>query len=229
MAKLTDAAGTALPVTSRPLPVVQPGTNTRWITVGTGRLLANGDISSSQDQAFFAIQDGTGLAFGSAASLPSGMTYPTANSNLLRLTDLTSPITLNPATQIGWWFDLGTSAGQGWRVITDPASFYGSVSFAAMLPTGDPCNPLGKSRVYVIDLGTGQSQLVSGTTTLGYTEAVDGSVTDLRFYSVNDGNGNATRRLIVCSDTGVCKSPDLAPPAAQTLRRLNWRELPLAD
>ncbi len=229
LAKLTDGSGTALPVTSRPLPVVQPGTNTRWITVGTGQLLSSGDISNSQDQAFFAIQDGTGLAFGTATSLPTGMSYPILNSNLHRLTDLTVPVTLNPATEIGWWFDLGTSSSRGWRVIADPTSFYGSVSFSAMLPNGDACNPSGSSRVYVIDLGSGQSQLVSGSTVLSYSTAVSGSVTDLRFYSVNDGSGNATRRLIVCSDTGVCKSPDLAPTTSQSLRRLNWRELPLAD
>jgi type IV pilus assembly protein PilY1 len=226
---LTDENGTALPVTSRPLPVVQPGTNTRWITVGTGQLLASGDLSSSQDQAFFAIKDGTGQTFGTAAGLPSGLNYPTVNSNLHRLTDLTAPVTLNAATEVGWWFNLGASGSRGWRVITDPTSFYGSVSFAAMLPTIDPCNPLGSSRVYVIDLGTGKSQLVSGTTVMSYSTAVAGSVTDLRFYSVNDSTGNASRRLIVCSDTGVCKSPDLAAPAAQSLRRLNWREVPLAD
>jgi type IV pilus assembly protein PilY1 len=145
------------------------------------------------------------------------------------LTDLTTTVTLNPATEIGWWFSLGTSSSRGWRVIADPTSFYGSVSFSTMLPSGDACNPSGSSRIYVIDLGTGQSQLVSGSTVLGYSTAVTGTVTDLRFYSVNDSSGNATRRLIVCSDTGVCRSPELAPPVAASLRRLNWRELPLAD
>jgi hypothetical protein len=33
----------------------------------------------------------------------------------------------------------------------------------------------------------------------------------------------------VCSDTGVCASPELTPTATPGLRRLNWRELPLAD
>jgi type IV pilus assembly protein PilY1 len=229
LAVLTDGNGTALPVTSRPLPIVQPVTNVRWITVGTGQLLASGDIANAQNQAFFAIMDGTGAAFGTEAGLPTGMSYPLVNSNLHRLTDLTAPVTINSRTEIGWWFDLGTSSGRGWRVITDPTSFFGSVSFASLLPTGDACNPSGSSRVYVIDLGTGQSELLSGTTVLSYSTAVSGSVTDLRFYSVNDTSGNATRRLIVCSDTGVCRSPDLAPNAAQSLRRLNWRELPLAD
>jgi type IV pilus assembly protein PilY1 len=229
LAVLTDGNGTALPITSRPLPVVQPVTNTRWITVGTGQLLSSGDITNAQNQAFFAIMDGTGLAFGSATSLPTGMSYPIVNSNLQRLTDITTAVTLNTATEIGWWFDLGTSASRGWRVITEPTSFYGTVSFAAMLPNGDACNPSGSSRVYVIDLGSGQSQVVSGSTVLGYSTAVSGSVTDLRFYSVNDSSGNGTRRLIVCSDTGVCASPELTPTATPGLRRLNWRELPLAD
>ena len=72
LAQLTDASGVRLPVTSRPLVIVQPRTNKRYVTVGTGRLLHPSDSGSTQAQRFFAIIDGTG---GSSTSPP---TYPRA-------------------------------------------------------------------------------------------------------------------------------------------------------
>jgi type IV pilus assembly protein PilY1 len=226
LAVLTNADGDLLPVSTRPLAVVQPVTNKRWIVVGTGRLLSSADVGASKSQGFFAIMDGSALRPSSttvAPLLPSSMSYPLTRSNLRQLTDLKTPITLNLASEIGWWFDLGADAGLGWRVLLDPVSFYGTVAFATMLPSlADACAPSGKSRIYSIDLGTGQTQLADNST---YNSSlVAGVVTDLRYFSVN-----GERRLYVGGDTGEIGSPDLKPGAAKGARRLNWRELLLAD
>ena len=223
LAELTDSLGNPLPVTARPLVVVQPGTNRRYVTVGTGRLLAESDISSSQAQRFFAILDGRGARFNRAADLPSGISFPIQRSNLKPLTDLSKKITLDLKTQIGWYVDLGTlGSGPGWRVISDSTSFYGIVSFAAMAPSSsNACEPSGAGRVYAIDLGSGQSQL-DGNASYAATEA--GVVTDLRFYSVG-----GVPRLLVGTDTGRTSSPGVKTGAAPGVRRLNWREVPLAQ
>jgi type IV pilus assembly protein PilY1 len=227
IATLTNAAGNPLPVTSRPLVVVQPGNNKRWITVGTGRLLNNADVSGGGvSQAFFAIMDGNNLRPNSATQLPSGMSFPLGRSKLRELTDLTKKVTLDLATEIGWWFDLGKDAGLGWRVLNDPTSFYGTVTFSSMLPSvSDACNPSGQSRIYSIDLGTGKTKLLTPSgQPLAFSTVVSGVITDLRHYNV-DGK----ERLIGCGDTGGCKRIKKEEPAAQGLRRLNWRELQLAD
>jgi type IV pilus assembly protein PilY1 len=227
LATLTNAAGDRLPVTSRPHVVVQPGNNRRWITVGTGRLLNNPDVSGGGiSQAFFAIMDGNNLRPNSAAQLPTGMSFPLGRNKLKELTDLTKKVTLDLSTEIGWWFDLGKDAGLGWRVLNEPTSFYGTVTFATMLPTvSDACNPSGKSRIYSIDLGTGKSKLLSPSgDPIPFSTEVAGVVTDLRHYNV-DGQ----ERLIGCGDTGGCKRIIKEEPTAQGLRRLNWRELQLAD
>lgn len=234
IAQLADAQNNALPVTSRPLVVIQPNTNRRWVTVGTGRLLASSDIASTQPQAFFAIMDGTATAFNTAAKLPSGVSFPIGNGRLRQLTDLTQPVVLNLATEMGWWVDLGAAGGggPGWRVLSDPTSFYGAVTFAAMLPSADACNPSGQNRVYSIDLGSGQSTLTTGAAPVNgvgpprvaYYDSVPGVVTDYRTYSVG-----RKPVLLVCGDTGVCTAPPQAQPGTLGLRRLNWRELILAD
>ena len=227
LAALTDINFTAVPFTTRPTIVVQPGTNRRFVTIGSGRLLHTSDINSTQPQGFYAVIDGTGLAFNTAASLPSGIAFPVLNSKLRRLTDLTQAITLDLATQIGWWVDLGTASvgGLGWRMVYEATSFFGTVSFAPMLPNGDACSPSGQSRVYSIDLGTGQSRLLNSDGTRAmFLVPLQGVITDLKETAVN-----GVRRLYAGNDKGDVVPLPTQPVAGTGVRRLNWRELLLAD
>jgi len=222
LAQLTDSAGAAQSVTSRPLIVVQPGTNKRWVTVGTGRLLASSDVGSSQIQSYYAIMDGMASHPSQAADLPAGITFPIRRGNLHHLTDLTQPIVLNLATEMGWYLDVGTTASPGWRVVTDSSSFLGSVIFSSLLPSvagsNAACNTSGQSNVYVIDLGSGQSQLPNNVAYMA-TPAV---VTDLRVLSPGD--------LYVGSDDGKVSPPQSLPKLNMPgYTRLNWREIPVKN
>ncbi len=227
LATLTDSNNNPRPVTTRPTIIVQPGTLKRWVTVGTGRLLDTEDVASTQSQAMVAIMDGNGLAFNSSA--PAGFSFPITPAELLQLTDLTRPTALDTTRQIGWYVDLGLTTGQGWRVITDPSAFYGSVEFTTTLPGGNACSPSGKSRVYSIDLGTGQSDLVAGdgSTPIAFNETIEGMATEQRSYGINE-NGTVKRMLVVGDNKGKTKGVKTKQMVAPGLRRLNWRELPLA-
>ncbi|MCU7373553.1 PilC/PilY family type IV pilus protein [Paucibacter sp. O1-1] len=219
-AELKDSTGTvALPITSRPLVVIQPKTNRRYVTVGTGRLLHSTDSGNTQGQRLYAIIDGVGVRPNKASDLPAGISFPIGNAKLKQLTDLTRTIDLDLKSEIGWYVDLGRlGAGAGWRVISDPASFNGIVAFAAMVPSSaDACAPSGSSRVYAIDLGTGQSAFEPNNKTF-----IDlaGVVTDLRFYSVS-----GKPRLLAGTDTGKITPLPGKYSGSQGLRRLNWRQL----
>jgi type IV pilus assembly protein PilY1 len=223
IAVLTNEANERQPVTSRPLVIVHPATNRRYVTVGTGRLLAASDINNGSAQSFYAIIDGTGSAF--AATGPAGSAFPIERSRLAEQTDLTRNVVVE-SNQGGFWLNLGTTSGNGWRVISEPSGFYGVVSFASMLPdSSNPCEPAGRSRVYSFDLGSGQSRLINDSGELiAFSTLVDGVVIEQRTLSV-DGKA----RYIVCNDLGECKPPPVREMGATGLRRLNWRELPLAD
>ena len=232
LAELTDSLGARVPVTSRPLVVIQPVTGRRYVTVGSGRFLDTSDVSSSQPQTFYGVIDGTSFLFSTNVTLPSGFTYPIRRNNLKQLVDLTVKNLINPATQIGWWHDLGTGAGSlGWRVISEPTAFFGIVAFSAMLPNGDVCNASGKSRIYAIDVGDGESQLINAAgNTLAYNDAIAGVINDLRWMSENNPTtGQSKLQLVAGSDQGDIKPIKIRPPTSKGLRRLNWRELPLAD
>jgi len=224
IAELTNASGVAQAVTSRPMVVVHPPTNRRYVTVGTGRLLDNPDISSATAQSFYAVIDGTANTFATIG--PGGAAFPVTRSQLVEHTDLTMPVVVDTATKGGWWVNLGVAAaGNGWRVITEPSAFYGVVTFVAMVPNTSACNPSGISRVYSVDLGSGQSQLINASgAIIPYSTALSGVVIEHRTYSV-DGKP----RLVACNDLGTCEGLRRLPPGAMGMRRLNWRELPLAD
>ncbi len=233
IASLADSSGNAQPVTSRPLIEVHPKTKKRYVMLGTGKLLDDSDISSTQVQTYYMISDGTNAKFNSSTDLPTAtptVTFPITRSNLTANSNPLNGIpTVNANTPMGWYEDLGAGSGNiARRVISDSSTLGGSVAFSALLPKNDdPCSQSGSSTIYGRDFASGKTTLVTTTgTTSTATATVDagGNVTDLRNLSV-DGKG----RLISCTDTGKCKNVDTSTPAALSLRRLNWRELQLVD
>jgi type IV pilus assembly protein PilY1 len=197
--------------------------------VGTGKLLDSSDLATTQQQSMFAIVDGTARAF--HATAPTGFSFPLPRNKLRALTDLTNPIVLNLSNEMGWYLDLGTVAGgPAYRVVSASSSFFGVLEFLSMSPANDdPCRA-GQSRAYAIDLGTGQSNLLaSDGTTLAYYTVTSGVATEQRSLSVSEAGQIGRRRFVVCTDQGGCQTLNTRPPPGIGLRRLNWRELILAD
>lgn len=235
-ASLTGSDGKALPITTKPLPVIQPGTNRRYVTVGTGRLLDSSDLNNGQAQRFFAILDGTNASFSKAADLPTGASFPLTVTHMRQLTDLSSKIVLDLRSQIGWYVDLGVSTGgPGWRVLSDPASYYGVVTFAATAPnSGDACSPNGNSRLYAIDLGSGKCALKDGTSTC-YVSPPEGVIVDVEVVAdplcttspceTGEKGEKNKKRVVYGTDRGKTGGNELSPPSVMGLQRLNWREI----
>lgn len=222
LATLKDASGTVQPITSRPLPLIQPGTNKRFITIGTGRLLATSDVSASQVQSFYAIVDGNAVRPGNAADLPSGVSYPILRANLHQLTDLTQKVTFT-TSEVGWYVELGTTgSGSNWRVLNEPTAYFSSVLFASTRPTTtDACNPSGTSHVYIIDLGTGQSQLANNAAYL----PVEGVVTNIVVLGIAPG----AKAFVGTDKKPPDQAYDIPTGAGLGFLRMNWREIPLAN
>ncbi|MEP7296029.1 MAG: PilC/PilY family type IV pilus protein [Burkholderiales bacterium] len=214
------------PITARPLIEIHPTMKKRFVLVGTGRLLDSSDISNVQPQTFYTIADGSAGRFNLAADLPSGVTFPITRAKLIENTNGLVGVTDDPAKPMGWYEDLGLTSpgvGAGWRVASDATSVLNQVAWAAILPSGDACNPSGTSRVYARDFGTAASSIgtkVGSTFTPMLYKDVGGLVTDLRYLSVN---GKAV--LISGTDSGELKTLDITPAGIPGIRRLNWREL----
>jgi type IV pilus assembly protein PilY1 len=241
-AVLTDAsaANAPQPVTARPSVEVHPKTKVRFVMVGTGRLLAESDIASTQGQTFYVIADGSNAAF-NAKPFPNSATsaYPIVRNQLTENTVVTDETSFDAATKVGWYeelgVDLGTPAdtttnpptpevpatGIAYRVVSDSTAASGSISFASILPSGSVCSPSGSSRVYARNFATAKTTLADSSSYYSFNRIT----TDLRFSSVN-----GKLRLIAGTEKGG--APTIIPTTeipATSLRRLNWRELQVVE
>ena len=226
MARLTDSGGAAQPVTSRPLAELHPKTKSRVVLVGTGKLLSQDDRSSTQEQTFYAIKDGNAVRFNAASDLPTGVTFPIRRANLEPNPNWVAGVTSAAANSMGFYTDLGRGAsGIAWRIVSDPATFLGIVTFTPTLPTiTDPCSPSGVSRIYAGDFTTGLSVLVNNTGGVINALEVSTVVTDLRFLSVGGKS-----RLIAGTEKGDLLRPQGNFGSTVGLRRINWREVNLGN
>jgi len=227
IATLKNASGNAQPVTTRPLVEVEPNSSARYVMIGTGRLLDDSDIASSDVQSFYAIVDGTGASaqFYTASTLPSGYSFPITRAQLNADTSLLSGIGSAPASAMGWYVDLPVSGGVAQRVNVDPTSNSGVVAFAGNLPNGSVCSPSGTGTLYAVSFATGKTVLQdSAGTLIPSSTPISGILTDLAIQRVN-----GTLRLYAGGSSGdvVVAPADLS--TASGVKQLNWREVPLAD
>jgi type IV pilus assembly protein PilY1 len=227
LARLTDANGDGLPVTVRPLVEIDPSSNTRHVVVATGRLLADTDIASTQTQSIFVIRDGTALAGGffTPATLPSGVSFPLTRADLNANTSLLTGIGSAPANPMGWFHDLRRAPGSNVaeRVNVDMTANAGVVAVGVNLPLPEPCEPGGTGRVLAFSLASGRSVIVDAT---GLVESFSagGFLTDVAILGVG-----GTTRLYAGTRRGEMRNAPWDLGGALNIRRMNWREVPVAN
>jgi len=223
IALLTDPSSAAAvqPVTTRPLIEVDKNSLKRYVLVGTGKLLADSDIKSSQVQTFYAINDGTGTRFDTVATLPAAVgKYPITRANLNNNTDVTTGIGATPEKPSGWYIDLGLSGNNIARRVTSQAAANGGVvAFAANLPDGDVCTPSGSNDVYAVSYSTGKSQY--------------GNLALVTAAGLNNGiyfaNINGKVKLVTTTSDGKSGTYEPEPSVNNPFNRLNWRQVPVAN
>jgi type IV pilus assembly protein PilY1 len=217
IASLTDASGNAQPVTTWPLIEIHPTTRMRYVMFGTGQLLSTQDVGSTAQQTLYAIIDGTAGSFNT-------VTTPITRANLTQVTDLTAGVTI-PATSKGWYFDL--SSGERMVYNRDITRYNGTVGFATLIPSVDPCAPSGSSNAYAINYATGKSVLfntLNNSTTVVADIHLSSAVTSISFVSTASGV-----ELIAGQTSGdVSKVPGNFTGVIST-RLLNWTEMPTAE
>jgi len=226
IATLTSDGTTPQPITT--VPRIEQSLNgvTRWVFIGTGKLLDNTDMGNAQKQSMYAFKDGTLSTPATSATLPGGLSFPLVRTNFATLTDadLLTGITVGP-TQIGWVHDLtGVGAALGTeRVGFDPVANAGVVAWIGNIPSNDPCSPGVTSRSYAVNYETGKTTLVNiagGSTLVPYTVDTYGLV-KIQFIKVGD------RVQLIASERSrkVVQVPSGSSGGSGPPRRINWREI----
>lgn len=229
-AKLISPSGGNQPITVSPVVEIDKSTSKRYVFVGTGRLLADSDISSTQQQSFYAIVDGTASAFYTSATLPSAAGgFPIKRDSMVDNSTGTSGISTSAssAKPMGWYVDLGFgSSGIAYRINTDIASGAGVVAFASNLTSGSVCNSGSKYRGYAMTYGQGKTVLPASALVSGknYVEGT-GLITSVSIYKKPNSN---TTSVNYSKDDGTNDSYDTTS-GTQSFKQLNWRILPTND
>jgi type IV pilus assembly protein PilY1 len=222
------AFGSNQPITTSPLIEIDKGTLKRYVFVGTGRILADSDVNSTQTQSFYAILDGNQSQPFNASTLPAGGSFPVDRSQMV---DNTSTIATTGAIAdnskpMGYFMDLGNESGSPYRINVEMISSAGIVAFAANSLGGDACNPSGKNKLYAVAYGSGKSAILNSSGSIIESYSGSGLATNVSFFRKD---GNTTSRISISNDSGNSDSIQVNPSSATGFTPLNWRELPSSD
>lgn len=223
------AFGASQPITVSPVIEVETSTLKRYVFVGTGRILADSDANNTQEQALYAILDGTQSKPFTSSTLPSGVSYPIGPSVMVDNTNsLTSGGATATASQpMGYYIKLGNSGGAPYRFNIDMASSTGVLVFVVnSLNANDPCSPTGDNKTYAISYGTGRSVLLNINNTVVPNIVGKGLATSVSFFREY---GTKDVRINISNDVGESSNTKIDTSGAMGFQQLNWRELPTSD
>ena len=159
LATLVDAAGAVQPVSTAPELVTTQ--NKRLVVVGTGLLIGQSDVATTQTQSVYALVD----------NLTAAPLIATPRTALYRKTVTvgTGSVRSIPSDAVdlaaykGWYFDLPVG---GERLTDDISAVFGALVFATNQPSPTACN--ARSYLYVVDAAHGgqlpNAGFVSGET-----------------------------------------------------------------
>ncbi|OWQ45049.1 hypothetical protein CDL60_22370 [Roseateles noduli] len=236
LAKLTDAGGAELPITSAPTPVINSNGNRRWIVIGTGRLLSTEDLTVTRANRVYAIMDGFQARPAIATDLPTGVSLPfTDSGNRHDFQDISSTATAVDVTaKVGYVIDIPTATGNAaYQVINEADAIDNLAVIAAVRPTAtDACSAGGTSKVMVIDLNTGVTTKITAAFTVDEVRFVkDGE--DLQILVQGDPGDPTKQPPPDCLPGQNCCVGDCAIKTTGTGagagRLINWREIPLRN
>lgn len=219
-ATLLKAFGSTQPITAKPELglIAAGGLNKKVVFVPTGSLVAAGDLSTADQQSFYAIWD-AGLNGKSPSNLvEKGM----AGGSGSQKTSVTCDSVFEDNENIGWRLDFSVMKERG---TTDPTLAFGTLVFSTNAPTSTSvCNPSGfESWVYNVDYKCGGV----------VNDGTNNNVLAVQY------EGAATRPNVIVLPSGVVKS--ITRVSGQSLdnkvgdvrvsssgggqRRISWREL----
>lgn len=203
------------PITMPPVVEIDQATSKRYVFVGTGRLLALTDVNVTQDNAIFALNDGSDTNFSSSSIKLSDLVDVTSNVNGV-------DASANPTSR-GYFIKIGAD-----RVNVEMKSAGGILLVGANSTTNSACTPDGVGAVYAFEYGTGKTALASSQR----SETQKGAISGVGFYNINGSlyagaaiGGSSSEKGAL----GSYQQVSLKSSSAMGFTRMNWRELPINE
>ncbi len=217
IATLKDASNNVQPITSGVRIEIDQNNNVdRYLFVGTGKLLDQADLTdTSVTNSLYVIKDGTRTAPEPAPATP----YSRSNLNAVSGTSVTG-FTGTP-TGRGWYQDA-TSTNQ--KVNSDVHADLNVVAYAFSEPGSDPCLSALSSTLFVRDLTTGNSVLLSGGSVVA-SASIAGGIAGVALLQSDPGASYATPNAVVqvTSMDGAVRSYNVnVAPTVSGKHRFSW-------
>jgi type IV pilus assembly protein PilY1 len=193
--------------------------NKVMVAFGTGRLLDIGDVANIDKQSVYVLRDGpVGITAGQWRN-NANMVKRTITKTTTNNVDVykSSGAIVDLSTQLGWYADFDTNAGE--RVNLDPRIASGSLNIVTNIPaSSNACSVGGKSNLYTFDVcdGSGNADGVVGGT-LSTTSAAVG------FIEVTLPNG--AKEIIVNLADGTQEKKLVDSNKDPVSRRTGWRRI----
>ena len=159
LATLVDPGGIAQPISTAPELIVTQ--NKRMVIIGTGLLIGQSDVATTQVQSIYALVDDQSTS-PTIAAPRTALLQKTVTVGAGNVRNIPSDA-IDLSTYKGWYWDL---PGSGERLSDDLSAVFGAVVFATNQPSPTACN--AKSYIYVVDAAHG-GQLPNGGFLAGET------------------------------------------------------------
>lgn len=217
IATLKDASNNAQPITSGVRVEIDQNNNVdRYLFVGTGRLLDQGDLTdTSVTNTMYVIKDGNRTTPDPAPATPY------SRSNLNAVTGSSISGFSGVATGRGWYQDA-TSTNQ--KVNSDVHADLNIVVYGFSEPGSDPCLSALSSTLFVRDLKTGNSALLSGSSVVA-SASIGAGIAGVALLQSDPGASYATPNAVVqvTSMDGAVRSYNVnVAPAISNRHRFSW-------
>jgi type IV pilus assembly protein PilY1 len=210
LAQLRDGSGKAQPITSYPLPYVDPISGKRFVAVGTGKLLTSADLTDLSQQTFYNIADGSVYS-------PKAIGAPLTRAGLTSVSRTADAPGLADTID-GWYQDL---LPNGERIIKESLAVFGIVVPTTIAPSVDPCNRGGVGTVYARAATTANNQITGGTTFIGGST---GDVPIVGVRVVKKANGTPVVQILK-GDSTIATLDNLPFPGGFKGTVVNYREI----
>lgn len=216
LASLVDGSGVAQPITTTP-ELVTSGTN-RLIVVGTGELLGQSDIASTQTQSIYAVIDNM-TTTPTIASPRTSLQQKAVTVGAGGIRNIPSD-TVDFTLKKGWYFDLPST---GERLTEDITAVYGALVFVTNQTSTTACN--ATSYIYVVQAANGgqvpSTGFASGVTPWTGLQLANAFGSQPVLTMLASG---AIAALTHLSDNTLGNTP-LPFPSFSKLQRVTWKEV----
>jgi type IV pilus assembly protein PilY1 len=229
-----DTGGNLQPITTGLALAKDPSTGKRWVFIGTGSFMTQGDVTDMSVQSMYGLIDDDSTITGRSELQKREIVEIDATE---KYRGFEANGTLDSSKK-GWYIDLLTppdGTAEGERIVNRPLVRGTVLVTASMIPpTGETCEAGGRGYINALDAFTGTSTKDSyfDTNNNGdFTDDTIGSGTsEVPIGSVDLGVGMPTlptiidNLLVVGGSTGSMGQIKVNPQGAGA-RRISWREI----